>query len=137
MGLLDQVAGALGGQGGQGGQSPLLEAVMGLVGNSQGGLQGLLQQLQQGGLGDHVNSWVGTGQNMQVSGDQVQSALGDDQVQAIASQAGVTPQQASSGLAQLLPQIIDQLTPNGSVPEHSMLGEGLALLKSSGLLSRL
>jgi uncharacterized protein YidB (DUF937 family) len=137
MGLLDQVAGALGGQGGQSGQSPLLEAVMGMIGHSQGGLQGLLQQLQQGGLGDHVNSWVGTGQNMQVSGDQVQSALGDDQVQAIASQAGVTPQQASSGLAQLLPQIIDQLTPNGSVPENSMLGEGLALLKSSGLLSRL
>lgn len=135
MGLLDQVVGALGGQGGKGGQSPLLEVLMGLIGNSQaGGLQGLLQKLQQSGLSDHVASWVGTGQNMPVSGDQVQSALGDDQVQAIASQAGVSPQEASSGLAQLLPQIVDKLTPNGSVPEHSVVSEGLSLLKSSGLL---
>ncbi len=78
MGLLDQVVGALAnGQSAQG--NPLLDIVMQLVNNPQtGGLAGLVAKLQQGAIGDIVNSWVSTGQNLPVSGEQLQSALGGE-----------------------------------------------------------
>ena len=121
MGLLDQVAGALAnGQSAQG--NPLLDIVMQLVNNPQtGGLAGLVAKLQQGGIGDIVNSWVSTGQNLPVSGEQLQSALGGDMLGQIAAQLGVSPQQASGGLADLLPQGGD------------MLAQGLDMLKKGGL----
>ena len=121
MGLLDQVVGALAnGQSAQG--NPLLDIVMQLVNNPQtGGLAGLVAKLQQGGIGDIVNSWVSTGQNLPVSGEQLQSALGGDMLGQIAAQLGVSPQQASGGLADLLPQGGD------------MLAQGLDMLKKGGL----
>ena len=138
MGLLDQLAGqVLGGLGtqsqeqgqGQGQSSALLAAVMTLL-NQAGGVQGLLNQLQQGGLGDHVVSWLGSGQNQPVSGDQITSALGSDTLAQVAQQAGVVPEQAATGMAELLPQIIDHLSPNGQVSDNNALMEqGLALLK--------
>ena len=136
MGLLDQVVGALAnGQSAQG--NPLLDIVMQLVNNPQtGGLAGLVAKLQQGGIGDIVNSWVSTGQNLPVSGEQLQSALGGDMLGQIAAQLGVSPQQASGRLADLLPQIIDQLTPDGRLPQDEpgdLLTQGLDLLKKGGL----
>lgn len=134
MGLLDQVVGALAnGQSAQG--NPLLDIVMQLVNNPQtGGLTGLVAKLQQGGIGDIVNSWVSTGQNLPVSGEQLQSALGGDMLGQIAAQLGVSPQQASGGLADLLPQVIDGLTPNGQLPQGGdMLTQGLDMLKKGGL----
>ena len=134
MGLLDQVVGALAnGQGGQG--NPMLDIVMQLVNNPQtGGLGGLVAKLQQGGIADIVNSWVSTGQNLPVSGEQLQSALGGDMLGQIASQLGVSPQQASGSLAALLPQVIDGLTPNGALPESGdLLTQGLGILKKGGL----
>lgn len=109
-------------------QGDLLGGVMGLI-NSSGGLPALLQQLQGSGLGDQVASWIGTGENQAVSGDQIKDALGADNIQQIAQQAGVEPEHASAGLAQLLPQIIDQLTPNGQVPQNELLQQGLSMLK--------
>ena len=134
MGLLDQVAGALAnGQSAQG--NPLLDIVMQLVNNPQtGGLAGLVAKLQQGGIGDIVNSWLSTGQNLPVTGEQLQSALGGDMLGQIAAQLGVSPQQASGGLADLLPQVIDGLTPNGQLPQGGdMLAQGLDMLKKGGL----
>ncbi|RBA24381.1 uncharacterized protein YidB (DUF937 family) [Herminiimonas fonticola] len=133
MGLLDQLAGQVMGSLGAQKQDPvaqgdLLGGVMGLI-NNAGGLPALLQQLQGGGLGDQVASWIGTGENQAVSGDQIMDALGADNIQQIAQQAGVEPEHASVGLAQLLPQIIDQLTPNGQVPQNELLQQGLSMLK--------
>ena len=133
MGLLDQLAGQVMGSLGAQKQDPvaqgdLLGGVMGLI-NSSGGLPALLQQLQGSGLGDQVASWIGTGENQAVSGDQIKDALGADNIQQIAQQAGVEPEHASAGLAQLLPQIIDQLTPNGQVPQNELLQQGLSMLK--------
>ncbi len=133
MGLLDQLAGqVLGSLGAQQQdsvpQSALLDGVMGLI-NSAGGLPGLLQKFQESGLGDQVASWVGVGENQTVSGDQIKDALGTDAVGQIAQQAGVEPEHAYTGLAQLLPQIIDKLTPNGQVPDNDLLQQGLSLLK--------
>jgi len=127
MGLMDMVGGLLG-QGGQG-QNPLMSAVMGLIQNQPGGLQGLLGQFQEKGLGDQVASWIGTGANQGISAEHIQSVLGSDQLQQLASKFGLSQGDAASGLASALPQVVDQLSPQGSLPEG---GEVMNLLK--GLL---
>ena len=134
MSLLDQVVGALAG-GESGGGSTLLQTVLQLVNNPQtGGLEGLIRSFQQGGLGDIVNSWVAKGQNLPVSGEQIESVLGGSVLQDLAGQLGVSPQQASGSLADVLPQLIDQMTPNGELPQGGdLLSQGLDLLKKGGL----
>jgi len=76
-------------------------------------------------MGDQVASWVGTGENLPLGADQLQQALGNDQVAAIAQSAGIPAEKASSGLAAMLPDIINQLTPNGQVPQENELQQGL------------
>ena len=134
MGLLDQIAGQVMGSLGAQKQDPvpqgdLLSGVMGMI-DRAGGFPALLQQLKNGGLADQVASWVGAGENQAVSGDQIKDALGDENIQQIAQHAGIEPEHASTGLAQLLPQIIDKLTQNGQVPQGELLQQGLNLLKS-------
>jgi uncharacterized protein YidB (DUF937 family) len=130
MGLLDQVVGAMSGQQGGGGNA-LLSGVLQLVNNPQtGGLSGLVQAFQNGGMGDIVKSWVSTGQNLPISAEQIQSVLGNDQLQSLAAQAGLDTGQLSGQLAQLLPQVVDRLTPDGTVPEGSdLMSRGMELLK--------
>ena len=122
MGLLDKVSGLLG-QGSQGVQehNSLMGAVMGLIQNHPGGIQGLLGQFQGMGLGDQVASWIGTGPNQPISGEQVQGALDSDQLQQLAGQTGLSQGEATSGLAALLPQVVDKLSPQGSLPEGGNL----------------
>jgi uncharacterized protein YidB (DUF937 family) len=128
MGLLGQLAGGLLGGGGGGN---LANVLFGMIQNQPGGLGGLVQAFQNKGLGDIVNSWVGTGQNMPISPDQVHSALGANTINDIASKLGVSPQVATSGLSQLLPQMIDKLTPTGQVPDHSsILSTGMSVIQS-------
>jgi uncharacterized protein YidB (DUF937 family) len=81
-----------------------------------GGLAGLVQQLQKGGLADQVGSWVSTGQNLPVSPEQLQGALGNDMLGQLAQSVGLDAGQAAGPLAQLLPQVVDALTPNGQLP---------------------
>ena len=130
MGLLDQVVGAMAG-GQSGGNNALLETVMKMVNDPQnGGLQGLIQSFQQGGLGDIVNSWVSTGQNLPISAEQIQSVLGGSSLGNIASQLGLNSQEASGSLASMLPQLIDSLTPNGEVPQGGdLMAQGMEMLK--------
>ncbi|MBR7838458.1 DUF937 domain-containing protein [Actinospica durhamensis] len=121
--LLAMLSGLLGGKGGQAGQAgavvaKLAPAVMGMV-SAQGGVGGLLEKLKQGGLGDQVKSWVSPQEkNAPVSGEQVSDALGREQVDALAAQAGVSPQEAADGMAKVLPGAVDQLTPEGEVPKE-------------------
>ncbi|MEZ5704902.1 MAG: YidB family protein [Burkholderiaceae bacterium] len=141
MGLLDSLigaaAGSLGGgnqaQGnnGMGGIDP--QVLMGIVGallNNAGGLSGILSKLQQNGLGDAAASWVGTGQNQPVSADALGGALGPDLMGMIASQLGSNQQQAAGTMADLLPGLIDKLTPQGQVPQDDGLGALGSLLGS-------
>lgn len=129
MGLLDGLAGQVlggllgGGQGGQGNQ--LLQLALALIQNQQGGLGGLLQQFQRAGMGDQAASWVSTGENMPISGDQLSQALGGGAIGNIASQLGLSQEQTSGALASVLPQLIDQLTPEGKVTEGDALQEAL------------
>ena len=133
MGLLDQLAGqVVGSLGAQKqdsvSQSDLLGGVMSMI-NSAGGLPAILQHLQASGLGDQVASWIGTGSNHPVSANQIEEALGADHIAQVAQQAGIAPEHAATGLAQLLPQIIDKLTPHGQVPQDDLLAQGMSMLK--------
>jgi len=126
MGLLDNLEGMAMGK--VAGSNPEAVAVLEMIQNHPGGINGLVQAFQSNGLGAVVNSWVGNGANQSVTPDQLQQVLGSGQVQALAQKLGVSPEQASSTLSQLLPTIMDKLSPNGAVPEHSNLvqmGEGL------------
>jgi uncharacterized protein YidB (DUF937 family) len=115
-----------GGQGGTSGGGNILGALLGALGGSGSGgnggnpLGGLLEMLTKSGQVDQAQSWVGTGENKPVTGEQVQQALPDDTLQKVADQAGVTPEQAAHEIAQTLPQTVDKLTPEGQVPTGTL-----------------
>jgi uncharacterized protein YidB (DUF937 family) len=119
MGLLDNLESMAMGQ--VSGSHPEAAAILQMIQNHPGGIQGMSQSFQNNGLGGLVSSWIGTGQNQPVSAAQIQQVLGSAPVQALAQKLGVSPEQASSTISQYLPMIIDKLTPNGAVPEHSSL----------------
>jgi uncharacterized protein YidB (DUF937 family) len=115
---MDQLGQAVGGaMGGQSAQNPLLQALTSLLGqnSSVGGLAGIVQSFQKNGLGDIVNSWVSTGQNLPVTPDQIKQGLGSDFLSQLAGKAGVSPDAASTQLSSLLPSVIDKVTPNGKI----------------------
>ncbi len=124
MGLLDSVLGSLSqGGSGSGSGNPLLQVVLSMVNDpNSGGLAGLLSKFQEHDLGNIADSWVSTGKNLPISGDQIQEALGSGQLGAIAQQLGMSQGDVSSKLAELLPGVVDNLTPNGQVPDTGSLG---------------
>jgi uncharacterized protein YidB (DUF937 family) len=91
-------------------------------------LQGLIQKFTDAGLAQHVQSWVGTGTNLPISAEQIQNVLGSGQIAALAKQFGLSESVAAGGLSQMLPQVVDHLTPNGAV-QNDLVQEGLGLLK--------
>jgi uncharacterized protein YidB (DUF937 family) len=153
MGLLDGILGGLGGStSGQGqmGQNPL-EGILNSLGSGgssgssrnaalltaalsmlqqNGGLSSVLEMFGRNGMADQAASWVGTGKNAAISASQFQQVFGGSSVSQLASQLGMSEGQASSTMAQLLPELINQLTPQGEVPaNHSdLLTEGLSML---------
>jgi uncharacterized protein YidB (DUF937 family) len=96
-------------------------AVGSLLGEGGSQLPALLEKLGAGGLGDTVSSWVGKGSNLPVSTDQIKSALGSEQVDAVAGKLGVSQDAAAAKIADVLPGIIDKLTPDGLVPDPEAL----------------
>jgi uncharacterized protein YidB (DUF937 family) len=84
--------------------------------NDGGGLTAILQQLESKGLGQAVQSWVGTGANQMISGEQLEKALGSEQIQQLAAHVGVSPDVLRSHLSEILPKIVDRLTPDGKLP---------------------
>ena len=90
-----------------------------------GGLNDVLKQLQQAGQGDVAKSWVGTGPNKAISPDDLASALGADQVNALSAHSGLSQNDLLEGLSQYLPQVVDHLTPNGRMPTDQELSRSL------------
>ncbi|MER7665958.1 YidB family protein [Streptomyces sp. NPDC096193] len=106
---------------GSGDGGNMLGALISALGNSNGAaggspLGGLIDMLAKSGLADHAQSWVGTGDNQPVSGAQIAKAVPGATLQQVAQEAGVTPQQAADTIAEALPQAVDKLTPDGTVP---------------------
>jgi uncharacterized protein YidB (DUF937 family) len=122
--------------GGQGQGANLLTAAMSLL-QQNGGLNGVLDTFRQSGMAQHADSWVSTGTNIGISGDQLQQVLGSSSIGNVASQLNMSPGQASSALAQVLPELINQLTPNGQLPaNHSdLISQGLSMLAGRGVSS--
>ena len=135
MSIFDDVVSRVtgGGTAGGGGQG-LVTSVLEMLSNRRGGISGLAETFQQNGLGHIVSSWIGTGGNLPVSADQVQQVFGNEQIQAFAQKAGIAPEAASSQLAELLPCVVDKLTPGGEVPQGGdLMSTGMGLLQ--GLFS--
>lgn len=146
MGLLDSILGGVMGGGAQ--SSPVARVLMSLLGGGQtsgmggalggllgggqqqpaqggmGGLSGLLSRFQQAGLGGVAQSWVGTGPNEPVQPQQLEQVFGHDQVQHMAQQTGMQPNDLLSQLSQYLPGVVDKMTPNGQVPEGDPFAGG-------------
>jgi len=148
MGLLDSVLGSVFNNNGQQGQAgaglggligmlasnpQLIQVATDMLANNggQGGLGGLVSKFEQAGLGDAIQSWIGSGANQPVSGDQVTSALGAGTVSDIAAKLGLDPGDAASQLSHILPGLINHLTPEGQAPEQG-LGNGEDLMGMLG-----
>jgi uncharacterized protein YidB (DUF937 family) len=115
------------------GSNPEAAAALQMIQNHPGGMDGLVQSFHANGLGGLVNSWTSNGENQAVTPAQIQQVLGAEKVQAFAQKLGISPEAASSTLSQLLPTVIDKLTPNGAVPNQSnLLQMGESLLASLG-----
>lgn len=136
MGLLDSVigavAGAQGASGAAAGQPDLMSMVLGMLANNGegGGLGGLVSKFQQAGMGDVMQSWISTGQNQPISADQLGQVLGSDTLSSLTQQFGGQQSDLLGQLSQMLPQVVDQLTPNGQVPAGGLgnVGDLLGML---------
>jgi uncharacterized protein YidB (DUF937 family) len=146
MGLLDAILGGMmggrsggpvgGSMGGMMGgsnmqaQSPLLQMVLQML-QQNGGLEGILGKFQQAGFGQQAQSWIGTGQNEPIDPNVLQQIFGQGQLGKIAQQLGISTEQASSGVAQMLPQVVDEMTPSGQIPANhgDLVNEALAILQ--------
>ena len=142
MGMLDGLIGSVIGNmmGGAGaapgaapgagaGANPLLNIAFQLM-QQQGGLQGLLGTLNSGGMQKQADSWVSQGQNTGVSGDLLKSVLGAGVLGNLGAQHGMDANQVSSGLASMLPELINQMTPQGNVPHNAndMISQAMGML---------
>jgi uncharacterized protein YidB (DUF937 family) len=130
MGLFDDIAGAVMGKVMDGNQAGMAQIAMEIF-NQYGGLNGVLDKVKQGGLGELAASWVGTGANLPISAEQISSVLGSSAVAEMAAKFGITPEVLSNQIAQYLPSVIDKMTPNGEVGANSgnLLSMVLGMLK--------
>ena len=114
MGLLDNILGSV--LGSNNANQGALGNILGSVLASQGGVGGIVQKMNQAGLGDVVKSWVGTGPNQSVSPGQLGQVLGHDQVDQWSQQTGMSHDTILSEMSKLLPHAVDQMTPSGQIP---------------------
>jgi uncharacterized protein YidB (DUF937 family) len=120
--------GARGSSGASGGIADVLGQVLGggaRSGGAASGLGGLLEQLQRAGFGEQADSWVSRGANKPISPDAMKQIFGSDGLEQISRQAGIGQDEASRGLSQLLPEIVDRMTPAGEVPDADALANSV------------
>ncbi len=131
MGFMDELKKVVvGEQGEAGGQSSMLDNLLDMLNDQKsGGMSGLIQKFNEKGLGDHMSSWIGTGENLPISADQIRDVLGSDRIKDLASKLNLGEHDTSKSLADVLPQLIDKLTPDGSVPHQDMLNQGIDTIK--------
>lgn len=129
MGLLDSIAGSvLGKLGGE--QGNMAQVAMDLF-NQNGGLNGILEKFRENGLGETAASWVGNGENISISAEQISSVLGNGAIAEMAAKFGINAETLSAQIAEHLPTLVDKLTPNGEAPAESgnLLSTVLGMLR--------
>jgi uncharacterized protein YidB (DUF937 family)/outer membrane protein OmpA-like peptidoglycan-associated protein len=100
----------------------LLASLLGLIANPEnGGFTGFIQRFDNAGFGDTVDSWISDGDNTPMSDEQIESALGDETIEAVAEQSGVDNATAAAALGFMTPRVVDTLTPNGEIPDEASL----------------
>jgi len=109
MGMFDGLLGGIVGAG-------MVSVVNGII-EQHGGVQGVVSEFEKNGLGPTVKSWIGTGPNQPISPDDVHKTLGPDLMQRLAEKSGLSVQELAQRLAQVLPQAVDKLTPDGAIPK--------------------
>lgn len=129
MGMFDGLVGSVLGKV-MGDKAGMAQVAMEMF-SSNGGVGGLMEKFKAGGLGDAAASWVGTGENIAVSPEQVSSVLGEGAIADMAAKFGLTPEVLSAQIAEHLPTVVDKLTPNGAVEGESggLLSSVLGMLK--------
>jgi uncharacterized protein YidB (DUF937 family) len=100
----------------------LVKGVVGMLVNNAGGISGLVNKFNQSGLGDVAASWIGKGENKTVTPQQLEEALGADKVAELAKEAGIPEEKGAEVLSQVLPTVVDKMTPDGDIPEEHQLG---------------
>jgi uncharacterized protein YidB (DUF937 family) len=123
-GVQDLLSGVLGG-GGSGATdniTKLIQPVMDMIQNN-GGLQSVLSQLQNSPIGGQVASWIGTGDNQPVSSDDLAAAVGEDKVEALAQESGLPVEEVKGGLSEILPNLVNKLSPGGQIPGADQIGD--------------
>ena len=106
------------------------QMLMGLLNNPElGGISGLVSAFQKNGLGEIVASWISNNTNLPISAAQIQSVLGQGPLQDLASQTGLSADEVASSLSERLPGLVDQLTPDGKLPNGDLMAQGLGMLK--------
>lgn len=128
MGVFDDILGTAGKAIGGNINADTISSVLNTIGGKEG-IAGIVSQFTKGGLGDVISSWVGKGENKPVSASQISNVLGNDQLGNIAKQLGLSTEETSSQLSEILPKAIDKLTPEGKVPDGDILSKGMDLLK--------
>lgn len=123
MEMIMKLIGMFTGKASRGQQASMLGPLAGMLGG--GGLASILGKFQSEGLGDKLDSFTGSGQNARLKPAEVTQVLGADKVSQIAREAGVSERAARGGLANMLPGVLDKLSPNGSLPEGDDLGSAL------------
>ncbi len=108
MGLLDNLIGGAVGAG-------LAVAASKFI-DQHGGVSGIASQLQTHGLGDTVQSWIGKGENQPIAAEDLQRVFGSGTLAEMAARIGMTPEELTQKMSQILPAAVDQLTPDGVVP---------------------
>ncbi len=130
MSLIEQIASAALRQAVGGGGTAVTGLVLEMLGNrSSGGLSGIVNQFTTAGLSEIIGSWISTGPNMAVSPEHVRMALGQQQVQQMAQRSGLSLDQLLAGLSQQMPELINQLTPQGQIPQQTALDQTLGQLR--------
>lgn len=135
MGLFDSLVGQVGaalssGQS-QTNNGAMMDVISHLINDpATGGVQGLLKSFQDKGLGGIAASWVGTGQNQPITAAQIQQVIGSNRLASISQKFGLSPDTVAAGLAEMLPHVIDHLSPNGQLTADHLVEQGLSMLKT-------
>jgi uncharacterized protein YidB (DUF937 family) len=133
-GLDDLLGGLAGGRGTAGGGASVLTALAPVLGSllASGGLQKLLRQFQAQGMGGKASSWLSTGENEPLTGEEVRHVVGEDTVRDAATRLGVSEDEAASDLAMLIPRIVDRASPDGQLLDDQQLDDAFGKLVSVG-----
>jgi uncharacterized protein YidB (DUF937 family) len=120
MGILDRAIEMLGGNHlpMMDSRTKLMQTALSLLANNgqTGGVHGLVHQFNQAGLGNVIQSWIGTGENVRITAEQMQQVLDNGQLRQISEETGLSEPEAASQLSDMLPDLVDKLTPAGHIP---------------------